>query len=278
MTTGTQGKKTTLNLGGNGKTGRRVAERLIQSGLPIRIGSRSGGPPFDWENPTTWLAAIQDMKSAYVTYYPDLAFPGAANTVRRFTKLAVENGVHRLVLLSGRGEEGARLGEQAVRDSGADWTIVRSSWFCQNFSENFLADGVLRGEVAFPVGQVAEPFIDADDIADIASAALTEDRHVGELYEVTGPRLLTFAQAVVEISQAIGRDIRYVPISPEQFTSSLLESGLPTNFVTSLVDLITTVLDGRNAQLADGVRRALGREPRDFGDYARNTATSGVWC
>jgi uncharacterized protein YbjT (DUF2867 family) len=277
MTTGTQENKPTLILGGNGKTGRRVAERLAKRGLPVRIGSRSGRPPFDWENQTTWLPALQDVKSMYVTYYPDLAFPGAADTVRAFTNLAVESGVGRLVLLSGRGEEGARLGEQAVQQSGAEWTIVRASWFFQNFSENFLVDGVLAGEVAFPVGQVAEPFIDAEDIADIAAAALTEDRHVGKLYEVTGPRLLTFAQAVAEISKATGRDIRYVPISAEEFRSSLLESGLPTNFVTSLVNLITTVLDGRNARLADGVRHALGREPRDFADYARNTAASSVW-
>jgi len=124
---------------------------------------------------------------------------------------------------------------------------------------------------------VAEPFIDAEDIADIAAAALTEDRHVGELYEVTGPRLLTFPQAVAEISKATGRDIRFVPISAEQFTSALLENGLPTDLVTSLVNLITTVLDGRNARLTDGVRRALGREPRDFADYARSTAASSVW-
>ena len=277
MTTGTQDHKMTLILGGNGKTGRRVAERLAKRGLPVRIGSRSGRPPFDWENQTTWLAALEDVKSVYVTYYPDLAFPGAADTVRAFTKLAVRSGVSRLVLLSGRGEEGARLGEQAVETSGAQWTIVRASWFFQNFSENFLVNGVLGGEVAFPAGQVAEPFIDAEDIADIAAAALTEDRHVGELYEVTGPRLLTFAEAVAEISKATGRDIRYVATSAKQFRSALLDSGLPPDFVTSLVNLITTVLDGRNARLADGVQRALGREPRDFSDYARNTAGSNVW-
>lgn len=275
---GPQKNKTTLVLGGTGKSGRRVAGRLTKRGLPVRIGSRTGQPPFEWEDQNTWQPALQNVESVYVTYYPDLAFPGAAGAVRSFAKLAVESGVRRLVLLSGRGEEGARFGEQAVQESGAEWTIVRASWFSQNFNESYLLDPVLSGEVAFPAGLVAEPFIDADDIADIAAAALTEDKHAGQLYEVTGPRLLTFAQAVGEISKATGREIRYVPVSPEQYASTLLEHGLPPDVVTPLVELFTTVLDGRNARLVDGVRRALGRPPRDFADYARDAAASGVWA
>jgi uncharacterized protein YbjT (DUF2867 family) len=274
---GMQDNKTTLVLGGTGKTGRRVVERLAKRGLPVRVGSRSGEPAFDWEKQDTWLAALRNVESVYVTYYSDLAFPGAADAVRSFAKLAVESGVQRLVLLSGRGEEGAQRGEQAVCDSGAEWTIVRASWFCQNFSENFLLEPVLVGEVAFPVGNVAEPFIDAEDIADVVAAALTEDKHAGQMYEVTGPRLLTFAEAVAEIAKATGREIRFLPVSAEEYTAALLDHGVPADFVTPLIDLITTVLDGRNAQLADGVQRALGRAPRDFSDYARDAAASGVW-
>lgn len=120
---------TTLVLGGTGKTGRRVAQRLRARGLPVRVGSRSGQPPFDWDDQTTWAPTLRDVESVYVTYSPDLAVPRAAATVGSFADLAVEPGARRLVLLSGRGEEGALLGEQAVRESGADWTILRSSWF-----------------------------------------------------------------------------------------------------------------------------------------------------
>jgi len=269
--------KATLVLGGNGKTGRRVAKRLTARGLPVRIGSRSGEHPFDWEDQATWAPALRNVGSVYVSYYPDLGVPGAADTVGSFAELAVEKGVRRLVLLSGRGEEGAQLGEQAIVDSGADWTIVRSTWFNQNFSEGNFLDLVLSGEVALPAGDVGEPFVDADDIADVAVAALTEDGHVGQLYEVTGPRLLTFAQAVEEIARAASREIRYVPISMKQFTSLLTEQDVPADFVWLLTYLFTEVLDGRNAHLTDGVQRALGREPRDFSDYARDTAASGVW-
>jgi uncharacterized protein YbjT (DUF2867 family) len=258
-----------LVLGGTGKTGRRVAERLTARGLPVRIGSRSGEPPFDWEDSGTWRPALQEVESAYITYYPDLAVPGATATIRSFAQLAVESGVRRLVLLSGRGEDEARRSEQAVQESGADWTIVRASWFFQNFSESFMLDQVLSGEVALPAGNVAEPFIDADDIADVAVAALTEDGHVGQLYEVTGPRLLTFAEVVGEI--------RYVPVSVERYTSMLAELQVPADFANLLTYLFTEVLDGRNANLTDGVQRALGREPRDFADYARDAAATGVW-
>ncbi|MGH9258591.1 MAG: NAD(P)H-binding protein [Acidimicrobiales bacterium] len=266
-----------LVLGGNGKTGRRVVERLTARGLSIRIGSRSGVPRFDWDDQTTWGAALRDVEAAYVTYYPDLAVPGAAATIGAFSELAATKGVRRLVLLSGRGEEGARRAEQAVRESGVDWTILRSSWFSQNFSEDYLRDPVQSGEVALPVGDVPEPFIDADDIADIATAALTDQRHAGELYELTGPRLLTFAQAVAEIARAAGREVRFVPVSVEQYSSQLTGLGVPAEFVSLSVYLFTVVLDGRNAHLTDGVQRALGRTPRDFTDYAEAAAATGVW-
>ena len=266
----------TLVLGGTGKIGRRVVERLTARGLPVRIGSRSGEPRFDWEDRSTWDPVLEGVGSAYVSHYWD-AIPGAAETLGSFAELAVESGVPRLVLLSGRGEEEAERGERAVRDSGAELTVLRSTWFAQNFSEDYWQEQVQAGEVALPAGDTPEPFVDADDIADVAVAALTDDRHIGELYELTGPRLLTFAEAVLEISRAVGREIRYVPISIEDFAAAAAEQGVPSEVVEMLTSIFGEVLDGRNARLADGVQRALGREPRDFSDYARDAAATGIW-
>ena len=264
-----QQKKPTLVLGGTGKTGRRVAKRLTARGLPVRIGSRSGEPRFDWGDPDTWGSVLQGVGAVYITYQPDLAVPGAVEAVQSFAKAALEAGARRMVLLSGRGEEEAQRAEQALQDTDADWTIVRATWFAQNFSEGFLLDAVLSG--------VGEPFVDVNDIADVAVAALTEDGHVGQLYELTGPRLLTLAQAVEEIAKAANREIRYAPISMKQFTSRMTEQEVPAEIVWLLTYLLGEVLDGRNAHLTDGVQRALGREPRDFSDYARDAAASGVW-
>ena len=268
----------TLVLGATGKTGRRVVERLTALDLPTRAGSRSGEPPFDWEDRATWPPALDGVASVYISYYPDIAVPGAVDKVASFAQLAVARGATRIVLLSGRGEPAAETAEQAVRDSGAELTVLRSTWFSQNFSENFFLDLVLDGEVALPAGNTREPFVDAEDIADVAVAALTDRRHVGEVYELTGPRLLTFAEAVAEIGKAAGRRLNYLPVSLDAFASALAEQGVPGDVVGLLTYLFGEVLDGRNSRLADGVQRALGREPRDFRDYARATAATGIWA
>lgn len=268
---------TVLVLGGTGKTGRRVVERLTKRDVPVRVGSRSGTPPFDWENSPTWASVLQDVGAVYITYQPDLGAPGAAEAVSAFAELAVESGVRRAVLLSGRNGGEAQRSEQVFQDSGLEWTIVRAGWFDQNFSEGFLLGPVLGGELALPVGDVPEPFIDADDIADVVVAVLTEEGHAGQVYELTGPRLLTFAEAVAEIAVASGRDVRFVQLSLEQYNSGLKAAQVPDTVVRLLNYLFTTVLDGRNAYLTDGVQRVLGRKPRDFAEYARATAATGVW-
>lgn len=268
----------TLVVGGTGKTGSRVAERLRKRGRAVRIGSRSGEPPFDWDDQATWAPALRGATSAYVTYFPDLAVPGAPDAIERFTATALDEGVRRLVLLSGRGEEEAQRAERVLQGSGADWTIVRCSWFSQNFNESYFLEPLLAGELALPADGVREPFVDADDIADVVVAALTEDGHAGELYELTGPRLLTFAEAVEEIARAAGRPIAYAPISLDDFAAGMAAEGVPDDVVGLLRFLFGEVLDGRNASLADGVQRALGREPRDFADFARRAADAGAWA
>jgi uncharacterized protein YbjT (DUF2867 family) len=276
MTGHTKETRPTLVTGGTSKTGRRVVERLRARGVPTRVGSRSGEPPFDWDDRSTWAPALEGVGAVYISHYLD-ALPGAAETVGSFAELAVANGVRRQVLVGGRGEPEAERVEHAVRDSGAELTILRSTWFAQNFSEGGFLDFVLAGEVTLPAGDTPEPFVDVDDIADVAVAALTEDGHVGELYELTGPRLLTFAEAVDEIAREANRELRYVPVSMEEFESILAEADVPTEIAGMLKYLFTEVLDGRNAHLADGVQRALGREPRDFREYARDAAATGVW-
>ena len=211
--------RTTLVLGGTGKTGRRIVERLQALNVPVRIGSRSAQPPFDWDDASTWTPALEGVGAVYISYFPDLAAPGATDVIRALTSVAVAAGVEHLVLLSGRGEDEAQACERLVQDAGVDWTILRASWFSQNFSESYLLDAVLSGEVAVPAGDVPEPFVDADDIADVAVAALTEDGHAGKLYELTGPRMLTFEQATAEIAKALDRDIAFVPVPPQDYAT-----------------------------------------------------------
>jgi len=250
---------------------------LRELGRPVRIGSRTGDPRFDWADDTTWPPALRGVESAYISYYPDVSFPGAAERVGAFAKTAVTSGARRLVLLSGRGEPDAEPSEQAVRDSGAEWTILRSSWFAQNFSEHFLLEPVLEGVIALPAADIAEPFIDVIDVADVAVAALTRDGHVGKVYELTGPRLLTFAAVAAELARATGRDVRYVPITSAEYAEAAARAGVPPEEIEPLTDLFIRVLDGHNAYLSDDVERVLGHRPRDFADYAHDTAATGIW-
>ena len=269
--------KPTLVLGGTGKTGRRVVERLTARGLPTRVATPSSDARFDWEDPSTWAPALDGAGSVYLTYYPDLAVPGAVEATGKFAELAVRNGVTRLALLSGRGEPEAERAERAVRDSGAELTILRSTWFMQNFSEDYMLEHVLGGEIRLPAGEVPTPFLDADDIADVAVAALTDDRHVGQLYELTGPRSLTFSEVAAEIGAAAGRQVTYTPVTLDEHAADAAEHGVPPEVIALLNYLFSEVVDGRNADTTDGVHRALGRPARDFADYVRETAAAGVW-
>lgn len=268
--------KPILVIGATGKTGRRVIARLTAKGIPVKAASRNGQTHFEWNDKSTWLPALKGAGAAYITYYPDLAFPGAAETVEGLAKLAVANGVKRLILLSGRNEEEAQLAEEKIRESGANYTLVRCAFFNQNFSEMF-AEAVQHGVLAMPGGDTDEPFVDAEDIADVVTAALTDDKHIGELYELTGPRLMTLAEAAAVLGEAIGRPVQYIPVTSAEYAEDLIASGLPAEVATSVAGLFAEVLDGRNSYLTDGVERALGRKPHDFADWAKDTAATGAW-
>ncbi|MFD7386735.1 Rossmann-fold NAD(P)-binding domain-containing protein [Streptomyces anulatus] len=273
------GEGTVLVTSGTGKTGRRVVERLTALGVPVRSGSRTGAVPFDWQDASGWAAALRGVRAAYVAYYPDLAVPGAAEAMADFGRIAEACGVRRVVLLSGRGEPRAVVAEEALRGAvgTVEVTVVRSAFFAQNFNEGALLDGVLGGEVVFPAGTTAEPFLDLDDLADVAVAALTGDGHAGAVYELTGPRSLTFAEAAGELGRAAGRPVRYVPVTGPVYASLLEEFGVSGPEAEFLAELFVTLLDGHNTATTDDVKRVLGREPKDFSVFAREAAGNGAW-
>lgn len=266
-----------LIIGKNGKTGSRVNQRLQTIGYATRPVSRSTTPSFDWENPASWRPAIEGTRVAYVTYQPDLAVPRAETTIKEFFRVAAKAGLEHIVLLSGRGEAGAELAEQVLQSSGITWNVVRASWFSQNFSESFMLEGILAGELVLPAGDIVEPFIDADDIADVVVAAITEPSLRNKLFEVTGPRALTFAQCIAELSEAIGSQVKYSSIPVDDYINSLKEQGVPEDLQWLLRELFTEVLDGRNSKVMSGVEEVLGRPPTDFKTYLQKAIASGVW-
>lgn len=267
----------TLVIGGHGKTGRRIAQRLTAAGHTVCVASRSTAPSFDWYDATTWAAALADVSQAYVTFQPDLSVPGASDIIGAFSQAARASRLERLVMLSGRGEPEAQECERILLESGIDTTIVQCSFFAQNFSEHFLVDAVLDGVIALPAGDVREPIVDADDIAEVAVKALTEDGHAGRVYELTGPRLMSFHDVTADLSAVTGREIVYLAVTPEQYVVAAIDAGVPADEAEMLAALFTHIFDGHNASLATGVHEALGRPARDFADFAKAAATGGAW-
>ena len=267
-----------LIIGGTGKTGRKVVNNLKRKGHNVRVGSRSAVPSFEWEDPSNWMEVLEGIDKMYVVFYPDLAVPGAYEAIQRLTEVAKAAGVQKAVLLSGKGEEEAERCEDLIASSGMDYTLVRASWFNQNFSESFFVDPVLSGEVALPMPDAQIPFVDTGDIADVVTAALTDDQHNGQTYEVTGPRKFTFAEAIAEISNATGRSISYRPITLAEYTESMKTAGLPADYIWLFEYLFREVLGNPDNQVvSNDVERVLGRKAKDFSEFASETAKTGVW-
>lgn len=260
-------KSRQLIIGSTGKTGSRVMQRLSQLKYNPVGAARGGEVYFDWNDATTWGPALNNIDTVYLTYYPDLAIPKAPEDISRFCALAKMRGVKHITLLSGRGEPAAQTCENIVKESGMDWTIVRAAWFNQNFSEGLFKQFITAGKIALPVDETTEPFVDADDIAEVVVASLTQLGHAGELYEVTGSELLSFKQLAEKFSQVLATKVSFEQISLEQFQQNLKQSDVDSGAIEALTYLFTEVLDGRNEFLTDGIDKALGRKPKTFGQY-----------
>lgn len=267
-----------LVIGGTGKTGRKVANKLTEVGHNVRIGSRSASPSFDWDDSETWKTAMQGMDKVYITFQPDLAVPGALAAIEGLTKQAKNCNVKKLVLLSGKGEREAELCEQVVIHSGLDYTIVRASWFNQNFSESFFLEPIIEGFVALPQAEVKVPYVDTDDIADVVVEALLNDKHNGRIYQLTGPRSLTFREVIKEISESTGREIAFTPIALPAYTKMMEQQGVPADYIWLIEYLFSEVLGNpNNSEITNDIEKVLGRKPKDFSEYVKETVITGVW-
>lgn len=272
---------TILVLGASGKTGRRVAARLRLRGTAARLASRSSQTPFDWSDPTGWDAALDGITAVY------MVAPAEIGPADQFIARAQDAGVRRVVLLSGRGADtwgdstfglDMRAAEDAVRNSALEWTVLRPNNFAQNFDEDLFHAAVLTGELALPAGETPEPFIDLEDVADVAAKVLSEPgRHAGQVYELTGPDALTFDAAVAMISRASGHLVTYKQISAGEYTALLVEQGVGEQDAEHVAEMFVLMDGGSLATTTDTVASVLGRAPRTFEDYVLRAAAAGVW-
>lgn len=264
---------TVLLVGGTGKTGRRLRDRLAERGYNTRLASRTAEHSFVWEDEGTWEPALNGVDAVYVVHH-DISHSDAGEQLARFSQLALYHGVKRQVFLSGRADDGFLSGvEDYMTAAGADWTILRPSWFMQNFSEMFFFEAVLKGEIVLPVGDATEPFVDVEDVAAVAAEVLLDDQHIGQTYELTGPRLIGFSEVAAELTKAIGREITFNPIALDDYRQSLRLAGLPEEYA----ETYSGIADGKLAFVTDHVERILKRPAGDFVEYVKKTADTGIW-
>lgn len=268
-------------LGATGKTGKHVAAQLRGAGHHLREASRHGTLRFEWEDEASWEAVVADADGIYLL--PHEA-PGGNERLAAFTDLAAKAGVRRLVLLSAREWADLRIAEalareDIVRESGLGWTILRPVWFAQNFSEEpFFADGIAAGELFHGTGEGRHPFVDTRDIAAVAAAALTDDRHAGQHFTLSGARALSVGEAVEAIATATGRSIRSRSLDSSSYRDHLIEHHYPPGTAEGVVGLSDHIRSGEDAYLSEGVQQALGREPLDFADFITEAVSNSRWA
>ena len=264
-------------IGAPGKTGARVMKKLSEQGLSPRPLSRSSSIQFDWDDKSGWPNALDGLDQLYVSYFPDLAVPRATSDICQLVELAKEQNIKKIVLLSGRGEDGAQRAEQILQNSNIEWNIIRASWFMQNFSESFMLEGIQAGELVLPTPKSKEPFIDVEDIADIAVEVLKREDLNNQLFEVTGPELLSFRECIAAINDLVLEHRGFNTVDLAGYLKQAASNGLEPDFAWLINELFSNVLDGRNAYTTDTVERILGRPARCFRDYLNVTVRSGVW-
>ncbi|MGE8552636.1 MAG: NAD(P)H-binding protein [Chryseobacterium jejuense] len=266
--------KRILVIGGGGKNGRRVVNKLKNLGLQVLFTTRikedvkEGVVFFDWNDPSTYHPVLQDVEKVYIVH-PDTSMPGAYEQIEELVNNMVKQSVSKAVLLSGRGQESVEKCEEILKDSSLEWVIIRSAWFSQNFNEGHFLQGIKTGEVVFLSGAVTEPFVDLDDLSDVVVETILHKIHNGKVYEVTGEELLTFKDAVEMIGQYLGYPVKYILLNKDEYLDMLKQAGLPDDMAKHFVWTFSEILDGRNQNIGDGIHKVLGRKPKTFSEFIK---------
>jgi uncharacterized protein YbjT (DUF2867 family) len=259
-----------LVLGGTGTTGRRVVAGLRERGVPARIATRKPGEPgqvrFDWADRATHLAALRDVSAVYLLAPIGEAEP--ARLVEPFLADALAAGVRRVVLLSSSAvaEDSPGLGElQRLVRAAPEWTVLKPSWFMQNFTgEHLVAQGVRDGEIVTATGDARVAFVDAGDIAAVAVRALTDPEPHNTEPVLTGPGAVSYAEAASIIAAHTGRPVRHRAVSTAEFAASLTASGIPAGFSLVLAALDEGIRRGAEDRVTPAVEEVTGRPARSF--------------
>jgi uncharacterized protein YbjT (DUF2867 family) len=267
-----------LIVGGTGTTGSRVADQVRGPGVAVRIATRRPSAAehvrFDWTEPRSHAGVLTGIDAIYLVAPIGVTEP--ASLVEPFLATALHAGVRRVVLLSSSAipEGGTGLGglHRLVRTTVPEWTVLRPSWFMQNFLGDHPVGTAVResGEIVTATGDGRVAFIDAADIAAVAARALTDEEPHNTSYVLTGPEALSYADTAAIIAGVTGRPIRHRPVGPAELTDRLTAAGYPRDFAELLPGLDVAISTGTEDRVTTTVPELTGRPARSFTDFARD--------
>ncbi|HEY3867991.1 MAG TPA: NAD(P)H-binding protein [Actinocrinis sp.] len=268
-------------IGGTGTTGRRVAAQLHRRGVQMRIATRHPGsvPPdavgtavvFDWNEPESYPAAVAGAERVYLLRPPGVG-SDALGKVERFLAEADHAGVRRVVLLHSTATGPASMPEIAdlVERSMPEWAVICPSWFMQNLTGDHPTARAIRrdGEIATATGAGRVGFIDADDIAATATELLLAAGPPNARFTLTGPDALSYPQVAAIISEACGRPVRHLDLSPDELAKRWVAAGLPEPLARLAADADLAIREGGQDFTTSTVEEVCGRPPRSLRDFA----------
>jgi uncharacterized protein YbjT (DUF2867 family) len=264
-----------LVIGATGTTGSRVVTFLSQRGVLTRQATRTPRSPgqvrFDWADRATHADALRGVGAIYLIAPIEVSDP--VPLVKPFLKEALRQGVRRVVQLSSSAlpEGGPGLGavHHLVRTMMPEWTVLRPSWFMQNFvGDHLVAQGVETGEIVTATGNGRVAFVDAGDIAAVAGHALTDEIPHNTEHILTGPEALSYADAAGILTRQTGRTIIHRSVSAEEAVIRITAHGVPTEFAKALAAMDTDISGGAEDRVTDTVKAVTGLTARSFQTFA----------
>ncbi len=260
-----------LVTGATGTTGSRVVAALSQHGVPTRQATRTPSSPgqvrLDWADRATYRDALRGVAAVYLIAPIGVVDP--VPLVEPFLEEALRQGVRRVVQLSSsalpEGAPGLGAVHRLVRTTMPEWTVLRPSWFMQNFvGQHLVARGVKRGEIVTATGNGKVAFIDAGDIAAVARRALTDDIPHNTEHLLTGPAALSYADAAAILTQQTGRAISHRSVSAEEMMALIAAQGIPAEFAKVLAAMDADIRGGAEDRVTDTVNAVTGRPAHGF--------------
>ncbi len=281
-----------LVLGATGNVGTSLVQYLVEKGESVKAAiyppelekyntpTRVEAVPYDYYKSETHAPALQDVDRIYIISKDTDIEPD--KVLNPFIDKAKAVGVKQIVLMTGMGVERAsdKLGyrrlEKYVIASGIDYTILRPNWFMQIFKAPFILATIKRhGSISLPAGHGKLSFIDAHDIAAMAAEALTEEKHRGKEYTLTGGEALSFAEGAEIISKVTKRTINYCESSIDELHKVISEMGGYPGPIDQIERMFYTVREGMVASIDMSVHEVLARPPISFEQFVQNNAH--VW-